>query len=383
MIHRDNDYAIIHAKVMIDKKLLEDVTIVVNQGIIMSVGDYDSSKVQHLRKYDAKGSFVGPGLIDMHIHGCGGFDSTKGNIQENLECLALFLEERGITSFQLAIVYDLDVLIQIKQALIESSFLGNYLIGVHIEGPFIAPEKKGGILPSCILGYERSYLDNIIAVKRGKRSLVTTMTIAPELPGSEELTSLLEENNIVVAYGHSNCLLEQLKPREKNHITHLFNAMSSIDHKNPGIAAMPFVRDFYHSTYELICDGVHVNPSMIDFTFTTLGTGRICLISDAMNLAGMGPTEGFYLGKKIYSDGRACYYSNNNVLIGSSTLISESAKMLFQDGFLDWDSYFQVTSENPLRVLSQTDKGFVKPGYKADLVVFSDNMDIIDVFKVE
>ncbi|NBK26535.1 MAG: hypothetical protein EOM68_31555, partial [Spirochaetia bacterium] len=291
MVHHDSDYAITNALVSTNETLLPDVTIVVKQGIIRYVGKHDDNLIQDLKQYDAKGGLVGPGLVDMHLHGAGGFDSTQGNIQENLEGLALFLEEKGITSFQLAVVMDLDLLYAIKEALDRSTFLSSHLLGVYVEGPFIAPEKKGGILSSGIRAFDREYLDKILAITCGEKPLVTSMTIAPELQNSEELSSILEQNNIVVAYGHSNCPLEAVKPRAKNHLTHLFNAMSGIDHKRPGLAAMPFVRGYNHATYELVCDGVHVHPSVIDLTINTLGTTRLCLISDAMSLAGMGPGE--------------------------------------------------------------------------------------------
>ena len=381
MVHSEVDYAIIHALAYTNGALLPDATIVLEQGIVMYVGKHDQKRVQHLKQYDAKGNLVGPGLVDMHIHGCGGFDSTRGNIQENLEGMALFLAGKGITSFQLAVVMDLDLLAQIKKAMDTSTFLSSYLLGVYVEGPFIAPEKKGGILSSGIRAFDREYLEKILSIKCGKKPLVTSMTIAPELKGSEELSNILEQSNIVVAYGHSDCPLDALSPRDKNHLTHLFNAMSGIDHKRPGLAGMPFVRDYSHATYELVCDEVHVHPSVIELTINCLGTERLCLISDAMSLAGMGAGEGFYLGKQIYSNGKACYYRDNDILIGSAMLISESAKNLVQKNVLDKQSFFQVVSENPLRVLSQTDRGCIKPGFKADLVMLSSDMEIQKVFK--
>lgn len=382
MVHYEVDYAITHALAYTDGVLLPDATIVVEQGIVRYVGKLEQEMVQHLKQYNAKGSLVGPGLVDMHIHGCGGFDSTRSNIQENLEGMALFLAGKGITSFQLAVVMDLELLDQIKQAMDRSAFLSSYLLGVYVEGPFIAPEKKGGILSSGIRAFDREYLEKVLSIKYGTKPLVTSMTIAPELQGSEELSSMLEQNNIVVAYGHSDCPLDALHPRDKNHLTHLFNAMSSIDHKRPGLAAMPFVRNFSHATYELVCDEVHVHPSVIDLTINSLGTERLCLISDAMSLAGMGAGEGLYLGKQMYSNGKACYYRDSDILIGSVMLISDSAKNLFHKNLLDKQSFFQVASENPLRVLSQTDRGFIKPGYKADLVMLSSEMEIQEVFKV-
>jgi N-acetylglucosamine-6-phosphate deacetylase len=381
MLHRERDYAITNATVYTRGTLLPNTTIVVEQGLITYVGNDDAAPVHGLKQFDAKGSLVGPGLVDMHLHGSGGFGAIKGTIQENLEGLALFLAEKGITSFQLALVTDLDLLAEIGMAMESSAFLSSHLLGVYLEGPFIAAEKKGGILPSGISSYDREYLKAILDIKVGGKSLVTTMTIAPELKGSEELSEILEAHKIVVAYGHSNCALGDLRPRAKNHLTHLFNAMSPIDHKRPGLAAMPFVRSFSQATYELVCDGVHVHPALIDLTISSLGTERLCLISDAMVLAGLGECEGIYLGRKIYSNGIACYYSDNDILIGSAITIHESAKRLHHEGLLGWRSFFQVTVENPLRVLSRTDRGCVEPGYKADLVMLSEEMDIQEVFK--
>ena len=381
MVHHDKSYAVTNALVYTNETLLPNTMVLVEDGVITYVGTYEAALVKDLKQFDAEGRLVGPALVDMHIHGGGGFDLTGGNVQENLEGLALYLEGRGITSFQIAIVMDLHLLGQIKAALETSTFLSSYLLGVYVEGPFIASEKKGGIPSSCIRAYDREYLDKILAIRFGEKALVTTMTIAPELLGSEELSNILELNNIVVAYGHSDCPLDALQPRAKNHLTHLFNAMGGIDHKRPGLAAIPFVSSFSHATYELVCDGVHVHPSLLDMTITTVGPSRLCLISDAMSLAGMGPGEGTYLGKKMYSNGKACYYSSSDILIGSASLINETAKRLYQEGLLDRQSFFRVASENPLRVLSQTDKGKVAPGFRADLVMLSDEMDVVEVFK--
>lgn len=380
MIHHEADYAITNALVASPDGLLFDTTIVVRGGVISSIGPYDASLLQGLAIFDAKANLVGPGLIDMHIHGCGGFDPTQGDVQASLEGMASFLAERGITAFQLATVMDMDVLNAVRQALQASPFLSSHLLGVYTEGPFIAQEKRGGIFPSSIKAYDRAYLDSILALSYANSPLVSTMTIAPELEGSEELSAVLEEHGVVVAYGHSNALLSHLQVRPKHHLTHLFNAMSPIDHKNPGLATLPFVRAYSHATYELVCDGVHVHPSVVELTLNTLGTSRLCIVSDGMNLAGLGACEGLYAGKAIYSNGKACYFKENDLLIGSATLIVETARNLYHQGLLDKLSFFKVTSENPGRVLTLSDRGRVQVGYRADLVLLSDTMDVLDVF---
>ena len=381
MLHHEPTYVITNATVYTQGTLQPHTTISVEQGIITTVGKHGTAPMKKLKHFDAKGGIVGPGLVDMHLHGAGGFGAIKGAMQENLEGLAMFLAKKGITSFQLALVSDLDLLAEIGKALENSPFLSSYLLGVYLEGPFIAAEKRGGILSSNIKSYDKEYLQKILNIQVGGKSLVTTMTIAPEVHGSEELADILEEHHIVVAYGHSNCTIDELRPRAKNHITHLYNAMSPIDHKRPGLAAMPFVRPFLHTTYELVCDGVHVHPALLDLTIRNFGTERLCIISDAMILAGLGACEGTYVGKKIYSNGKACYYSENDMLIGSAITIDESATRLYHEGLLDKHTFFQVASENPLNALSQTDRGRVEPGYKADLVILSEEMAIREVFK--
>ncbi len=381
MLHHEPAYVITNATVYTQGTLQPHTTIAVEQGTITFVGTQETASMKKLKHFDAHGSIVGPGLVDMHLHGAGGFGAMTGAMQENLEGLALFLAEKGITSFQLALVSDVDLLGEIGKALEHSPFLSSHLLGVYLEGPFIAAEKRGGILPVNVTAYDSEYLQKILAIQVGGKPLITTMTIAPEIHGSEELADILEEHHIVVAYGHSNCTITDVPPRAKNHITHLYNAMSPIDHKRPGLAAMPFVRPFSHATYELVCDGVHVHPALLDLTISSLGTERLCLISDAMILAGMGACEGTYLGKNIYSNGIACYYRDNNTLVGSAITINESAKQLYLEELLDRRTFFQVACENPLRVLSLTDRGCIEVGYRADLVMFSEDMAVQEVFK--
>jgi len=381
MVFQETDYAITHALMVTPESLLPDTTIVVRNNLITYIGATVPSMLQGLIVHDAHGELVGPGLIDMHIHGCGGYDSSHSNVLESLEGMALFLVEKGITSFQLATVFDMDVLSSIQDALMSSSFLASHLIGVYVEGPFISPQKKGGIPSSTIRPYDRVFLDEMLSIKHGNAPLITTMTIAPEVNGSEELTAILEEYGVVVAYGHSNCSLETVKPLKKNHITHLFNAMSPIDHRRLGLAALPFTHSFDHATYEMICDGVHVSPSMLDLAFNMLGTSHLCLISDAMSLAGVAIRDGMYQGKEIYSDGKACYYKDDAILIGSSMLINESAKMMYERGNVDTQSFFTIASENPGRVLSLNGRGKIAIGYKADLVMLSNEMEVMKVWK--
>ncbi len=293
---------------------------------------------------DGNGGYIAPGLLDYHIHGAGGFTSDKETLEPSLMGMASFLNDRGITQFQLTTAYDLELLKMVKELLARNSFLREHIVGVYIEGPFINPVKKGGLPPSSIHPCDPDLLDEILAL-----NIVTTLTVAPELPGSDVIIKRLKENGVVGAYGHSNAYYDEIIKTDDMHITHLYNAMQDLNHKHAGLAALPFLTD---ATYELICDTVHVDEAMLKLTIKTLGCERVLLISDGMTPCGMGKCETIYSGKKVYCDGKACYYADSNTLVGSEKLISETGKELYDKALISDFDFFKIASFNPRKRLS-------------------------------
>lgn len=369
-------YSLVNANLVCGKQLLKNATMVVKDGRIDSISTSCIATCGEI--IDCTGLLVGPGLIDMHIHGCGGFDTSLPDLTKNLFGMADFLQSHGITSFQLAIVMDMDLLKEIKETLDKYPNLGEHIIGVYPEGPFIAPEKKGGIPQESVNAPDQAYLEKILAVTHAGRPLVTSMTFAPEVPRNDALMEYARNAGVNVAWGHSAAYFDQLVQQPKMHITHLYNAMVGLEHRRPGLALLPFLSP---ATYELIGDYVHVDREMVHFTITKLGTERMCLISDGMSFCGLGAGEGVYLGKKIYSDGRACYYTDNGTLIGSGLLINDTARNLCKDGFIDIVQMFEIASTNPARVLGLQDRGMLECGRIADLVMLDDDLRVVRTFK--
>lgn len=389
MIHHKTDYAIIHAEIIAGSQphTIHDGGILVAQGKIQEIFP-DSQQAaakarqQGLEIIDAGGAWLGPGLIDMHIHGCGGRDTGEENLQAALETMADFMCQRGITSFQPAVFPSVETMERTQTALEASRTAAYHVTSVYNEGPFIAPEKKGGLPAESLRPFTADYMAQLLSFRHTAtgRPLLGTMTVAPELEGADTAWEMATEAGARVAWGHSAAFADSLPRRQGVHLTHLFNAMNGIDHRRPGLAIVPFLRHYQDATYELIADTVHVNQLTMEFLIRSLGTERLCLISDAMAAAGMGPGESVYLGKQVVCDGRVSRYKEGNILIGSAMLIHDTGRQLVEAGLLDVAGFFRIASVNPARVLGLTDRGAVEVGRRADLVLLDKELQVREVF---
>lgn len=397
MLHTEKSYLIKNVNIVRENEIINDANILVENGIIKSITQAASSTqaknncaaekkvLKDFSVFDAGGKFAGTALCDMHIHGAGGFDTASFDRKKNLEGMANFLASRGITSFQPTIVADLETLREVCDAFSESDVLKKCVSGVYMEGPFIAPEKKGGLPAECIRSCsDTKFLRDILAVQYNGRPLIRTMTLAPELENAEKISAMLDEAGVKVAWGHSAAFLENLKnqPRTNTnvHITHLFNAMNGIDHRKPGLAAVPFLPKYKNATFELICDTVHVKPEILSLVVNSLGTERLCVISDAMSGAGLGEGETTYLGKQVVCDGKASYYKESGTLIGSAALICDTARDLCKSNNLSIKDFFRIASSNPKKILGTAESGKIAEGNRADIILVDSDFNITDVF---
>lgn len=389
MTHHKTDYAIIHAEILAGSQphTIHEGGILVAQGKIQEIFP-DSQQAaakarqQGLEIIDAGGAWLGPGLIDMHIHGCGGRDTGEQDLQTALETMAEFLCQRGITSFQPAVFPSVETMERAQTALEASRTAAYHVASVYNEGPFIAPEKKGGLPAESLRPFTADYMAQLLSFRHPAtgRPLLGTMTVAPELEGADTAWEMAKEAGARLAWGHSAAYADGLPRRQCVHLTHLFNAMNGIDHRRPGLAIVPFLRHYQDATYELIADTVHVNQRTMEFLIHTLGTDRLCLISDAMAAAGMGPGESVYLGRQVICDGRVSRYKEGNILIGSAMLIHDTGRQLVEAGLLDVADFFRIASVNPARVLGLTDRGAVEVGHRADLVLLDKELKVQAVF---
>lgn len=396
MVHSLSNFVIIHGNIFVGSRLelFSDSGVWVYNGKIKEISRDSGKFLKTAREkgipcFDVGGAFVGPGLIDMHIHGCGGHDTGEYDKRAALEDMSRFLCSRGITSFQPAVVPNIATMAEVYESWKSSEIIKYHITGVYNEGPFINLEKKGGLPAESIRKFDPVYLDKLLSYKirgndeseeYGERSLLGTMTVAPELEGADTAREMLEAAGVKVAWGHSAAYGEQVPTVKAAHFTHLFNAMRGIDHKKPGLAIIPFLKSFEDSTCELIGDSVHVNIMTMKFIFENIGSDRVCLISDSMSAGGTGPGESVYLGRDVICDGQVSRYKEDGTLIGSAMMINDTSRYLVEQGIIQLDDIFRIASVNPAKVLNLNDRGAISVGRRGDIVILDKELKVKEVF---
>lgn len=346
-------------------------SLTVRDGIIVDIGGHTP---EGMHRIDGHNLIAGPGLIDMHIHGCLGRDTCMEDGKTTLECMRSYLQSVGVTSFQATICADDKAISAIADAMDTNEDLAQNICGIYIEGPFLSPERKGGLPPSTLSEWNPGLLDKLLS-----HGHVRMMTIAPEREGSEEAEMMLLDRGAIPAWGHSDIRYRDIPQTNHSiHLTHLFNCMRGLEHRSLGLAALPFFRQ--DTSFELIGDGVHVDRDLIRLVVKTIGCDSFCLISDGMDAMGLPPdTPVRYAGMSSISDGTACF-SPEGILVGSVKPISVTGRELYQEGIITKEEFFKITSYNPAKVLGLEDRGELSIGKRADIVLFDDDLSVKEVF---
>jgi N-acetylglucosamine-6-phosphate deacetylase len=328
----------------------------------------------------AFGPLVAPGYIDVHIHGWGGHSAMGGRAA--LDGMARALLRRGVTSFlPTAWSAPLEALGtfagDVRGWLGTSPADGSGPLGFNLEGPFLAVARKGAHDPAHLRAPADVSSDALEPLLDGLRLL----TIAPELPGAIELIAAAVARGIRVSLGHSDATLAEARAgyaAGATSTTHLFNAMSGVDHRKPGLATAALADDAVH--VELIADGVHVDPALWPMIARTKPPGRLLLVSDALFLSGTSTRRAKVGGLDVeIVDGRV-------VLAGTSTLagcviaLDEAVANLARAG-IPVPAAVAAASANPAAMLGLTDRGRLAVGLRADLVELDDALRVRRVMR--
>ena len=333
--------------------------------------------------YDLRGTYAVPGFIDTHIHGAGGFDSsTVDEGTEDFQLMCKTLASHGVTSFLPTIVSRPP-----NKLLASISTLGNLIsknhvaaepLGIRLEGPYISTIKRGSQNEDYIRPIDIGELKEIIAAGKGKIKL---MTFAPELDNSLKLIETLKENNIIPSMGHTMAGEKTvLKAIEAGvtHCTHLCNGMPVLHHRSVGIAGVALTDD--RVSVEIILDGYHIHPRMIDIVCRTKPRDKIIGISDAIQGAGL--KDGTYhLGKtqiKV-TNGRAV--TKDGTIAGTTLTLERGWNHLVSYSQLDIKDAAGCLTINPARLLNLEKHGELKPGRNADIAFLnsSNNKTVMTV----
>ena len=315
----------------------------------------------------ADGPLLAPGFVDVHVHGWGGYDAMGDRAA--LDGMARRLLRRGVTSFlPTAVTAPLDALVafadRVRAWLPDAPADGAEPLGFDLEGPFLAPARRGAHDPAHLLvpaDIPRSTLEPLLGGLR-------LLTIAPELPGAPELIGWFREHGVAVAIGHSAATVAEARAgyaAGASSTTHLFNAMTGIDHRAPGVALAALLDD--DAYVELIADGLHVDAAVWPLITRLKPPDRLLLVSDAIALAGMGDGRGWIGGLEVEVVGGRVTLLGTTTLAGSVIALDIAVRNLVAAG-VSLPAAVAAASRNPLALLGVTDRGRIAAGQRADLV---------------
>ena len=371
---------LIHANYLDEDFQLVQGDIEIQEGRILRVGK-DLPRGEEDLAVDCEGSYtIVPGFVDVHIHGCGGADTCDGT-REALEAMARFLLERGVTSFcPTTMTTGKDT---IEQALLAAKDMmdhpmegGARVVGVNMEGPFIAKERKGAqkeedILPPDFPLFQRFYEES--------GGIVRLVDVAPEQPGGLDFVEKASQL-CTVSIAHTTADYDQAKAafdKGVTHATHLFNAMSGLHHRKPGVVGAVF--DDSRVRGELICDGFHIHPAVLRAAFRLLGD-RALIVSDSMRANGMPEGEAFDLGGQMVTVHQGKALLPDGTIAGSVTNLHQEIKNLVSFG-VPFEQAVKAATLLPARAIGLDGEiGSIAPGKRADLVVLDENLDIAAVY---
>lgn len=371
---------LIHAKYLDEDFRLVQGDIEIEDGKILRVGKDLPRKEEDLA-VDCAGSYtVVPGFVDVHIHGCAGSDTCDAT-REALEAMAAFLLAHGVTSFcpttmttsretiQAALLAAKDMMDHPMEG-------GARVVGVNMEGPFIAKERKGAqkeedILPPDFPLFQRFYEES--------GGIVRLVDVAPEQPGGLDFVEKASQL-CTVSIAHTTADYDQAKAafdKGVTHATHLFNAMSGLHHRKPGVVGAVF--DDSRVRGELICDGFHIHPAVLRAAFRLLGD-RALIVSDSMRANGMPEGEAFDLGGQMVTVHQGKALLPDGTIAGSVTNLHQEIKNLVSFG-VPFEQAVKAATLLPARAIGLDGEiGSIAPGKRADLVVLDENLDIAAVY---
>ncbi|MBE6602503.1 MAG: N-acetylglucosamine-6-phosphate deacetylase [Ruminococcaceae bacterium] len=329
---------------------------------------------------DAAGNYVAPGLVDIHIHGYLGEDTCDAK-PEGIKKMAYGVVQNGVTAFlptTMTVSKDqiVDALNAVRSVKEESKTWGGAeIIGVHAEGPFINPSKKGAQAEENILKPDADFIIE-------NADIITSVTLAPEMDeGHQCIKKLAKESNVLVSMGHTDAKFEEAMSAAKdgvNHATHLFNAMSALAHRNPGVVGAALSAD--NVSVEVIADTFHINPGLYSIVAKVKGD-KMILITDCTRAGGMPDGEYDLGGQPIFLKGIECRLADGTIA-GSVLKLNNAVKNVIDHTDLPVHEIFNMASLNAATAIGCADRiGSLEAGKDADIIITDETINIIRTIK--
>ncbi|QKY69954.1 N-acetylglucosamine-6-phosphate deacetylase [Lentibacillus sp. CBA3610] len=372
----ENDVYIKNAAIFTEEDGVINGSLVIEETKIKAIHMEEQTPPDDVTVIDGEGLNLIPGFIDGHIHGAAGADVMDAT-EEALDTMAGALPEEGTTSFLATTITQSPQNISkaLENVAVYSSKQGKAeVIGVHLEGPFIEASKKGAQPLEYIMGPD---IDQFKYWQELSGNSIKTTTMAPEHDTTGEFIQYLYQSGVNVSAGHTDAGFEAIKkaiPYGLRQLTHLCNAMNGIHHRDIGAVGAAFQLEEIRA--ELIADGIHVSPEMLQLIFSNLGSERLILITDAMRAKCL-QAGNYELGGQpvTVTDDRAVL--EDGTLAGSILKMQQGAQQMLRLENASIENVVQMASENPAKQLNIFDrKGSIRTGKDADLLLVDDNLQI-------
>lgn len=344
---------------------------------VYTEGERFSDRSDNEEIIDAEGAYVIPGLTDVHFHGCIGLDVCDAK-SGDLERIARFQAENGVTQIIPAtMTVSRDHLRKIFRVVGETEVSrGAMFMGIHMEGPFISEHKVGAQNPEYVISSDIEFFKELQELSKNRIKLIS---IAPE---TEAAMDFIEEisKTVTISVAHTVSDYETAKEafeKGATHVTHLFNAMPPFSHREPGVIGAAF--DHKEVMAELICDGVHIHPSVIRATFSMFGKERMILVSDSMRATGLGDGNYDLGGQMVEVKGNLARLPGG-AIAGSVTGLFDCLRFAVKAGIPLEDAVLAAT-HNPAKNIGIWDEvGGIREGKWANFVIMDRELQIKAVY---
>jgi len=358
---------------------MENCAVLAEDGFISDVFSYKRFQQKNfddsVQLIDVGGAYIAPGFIDTHIHGIGGY-GTDDDSTNSILGMSRHLAELGVTAFNPTIYSTepqrmLNAVREITAAIGREE--GARIMGLHLEGPFISPERLGVQRPETVQPVNINFMEQLWKASSGR---IVNMTVAPELKHMRELALYCIKKGIILQAGHTNAEYDNMVEGMQVgilHSTHFFNAMRRLDHRNPNAVGAILIHP--EMSCEIIADGFHVHPDLFKLLLRDKSIDKIVLVTD-----GLKPTEQkegpFYANnEEVYFSGGVFFRKSDNVIAGSGLTMIQGIKNLVTAGFSIEDAV-KTASLNPAQIMRFFNQGAIIPGRFADITVFDKNYKI-------
>lgn len=352
-----------------------DASIGISNGKIVSINSNESA--EKVLTFSHSHQML-PGMIDMHIHGAKGADTMDGT-PEALATICNSLPAEGTTAFLASTMSEpknnIDRALTNVVDFIKHDYPGAEILGIHLEGPFIAKKRAGAQNPENIIP------PNLELFKHWQQlsnNLIKQVTIAPEEPDALPFIKYLVSQHIIASFGHSDADYDQTMAGIAagcTHATHFFNAMRGINHREPG--AVTAILNSDKVTVELILDNNHLHPAVVNLTYKVKTKNKIVLITDAMRAKCCGEGEYNLGGQNVIVKNNAARLSDGT-LAGSILTMNMAVKNMLDNTNCTIRDIIAMTAENPAKLLNIYDrKGSIAKDKDADLIIMNENHDLI------